>query len=128
MDGTDNKIMTQPEKVFYIVNGVCDYFGINPKKIKEIRRGGRGTIPEARRFMSLLLTKYTVLSQREIADNTGIIRHQTINYHCNRLEEELSDNFYGAEKTKMIYNELLSYLNLTNYENKENHQGKETRT
>lgn len=125
MDNANGKIMTQPEKVKYIITKSCEYLGIDPN-ILPIAKGGRSKIWHKKRFVAYILSNNTILSYEEIAKLTGYCNHSLVSYHNKIMEEELSKAVYGSEKTKMIYKELMSYLKLNNHGNKENDQRKET--
>lgn len=111
MDDVKQSIMTQPEKVEHIISGCCAYFGITKEDLTR-KTGGRSSIWFKKRFVGYLLSNYTACNTFEIIEAIGYKQRNSITYHIKTLEDELSENTYGNNKTKMIYNELLSYLNL----------------
>lgn len=111
MDDVKQSIMTQPEKVEYIISGCCDYFGITKDDIAR-NTGSRSSIWDKKRFIVYLLFNHTPCNTTDITKYLGYKSRRNVSYHIKMLEDELSENTYGNNKTKMIYNELLSYLNL----------------
>jgi hypothetical protein len=118
MADADNKIMTQPEKIEHILNKGCDYLGIDRNNLTR-KSGSRDKDWYKKRFLVPLLFDYTALSYRDIAGFLGYSNHSTPIHHYKIFKEEISGELYGSQKTKMIYTELLSYLNLKYYETTE---------
>jgi hypothetical protein len=118
MEDDDNKIMTQPEKIEYILGGACDYFGINRSDLwEENGHSRRNELWGKKRYIIPLLLDYTNTSIRETGRLLGYKGgYRAIKYHYDTMKEELSGELYGSQKTKMIYTELLSYLKLNSYE------------
>jgi chromosomal replication initiation ATPase DnaA len=119
------EIMTQPEKVEYILNRGCAYLGLDKDKL-DYRGGNKSKDWHKKRFLIVLLLDNTNSSLREVAAYVGYKSHQNIMYHYKNMKQELSSELYGSDKIKSIYNELLSYLNLTNYGNYEGTQTEKT--
>ena len=106
--------MTQPELIEYIINKGCEYLGIKlptPKGIGAPKPDWR-----RKRFLIVLLTDYTILSQQEIASLLGYKQHGTVSFHYKNMKDELSDTTYGRKKAKLVYDNLLNYLKLQNNE------------
>ena len=110
-DVDDRKVMTQPEKVDYILDNSCGFFGIKRGDLT-INTGSRSKIWFKKRFIVAVLDEYTACIQEEIAVLVGYRDRTNVSTHLKKIKEELSGELYGCEKTKRIYNELLSYLNL----------------
>ena len=110
-DVDNRKVMTQPEKIDHILNGGCAFFGV-PRDVMFKKESPKSKIWHKRKYFTLLLDDNTSCSLRDIADILGYSQHGTVMYHLSKIRDELSSDFYGSKKTKMIYNELLSYLNL----------------
>jgi len=110
--------MTQPEKIEHILRGSCEYFGKTREEILQSGNNGRSKIWEIRRYILSVLLNYTTLKDWEIANMLGLKNRVTVFYHYKNFTEEISGELYGSQKTKLIYNELLSYLNLKDDENK----------
>jgi hypothetical protein len=106
-----NKIMTQPEKVKHILEGGCKYFGITQDDFFK-KYGARSHIWEKKRYIALILLEYTACNISEVIEKLGYKQYHNANHHLKRITDELSEDVYGVKKTKMIYNELLTYLNL----------------
>jgi len=109
-------IMTQPEKVRHIISKGCEYFGITPEELATVIQNKSGRPPDSqytpKKFIAYILLNNTALTNTRIMKEVGWANHSLVNHHCNRLKDELSDGVFGYEKTKMIYNELITYLNL----------------
>ena len=111
MHTTNGRIMTQTEKVDYILQGACKYFGFTLEEL-QIKTGSRSPIWEKKRYLIHILENYTSCNYYEIANLLGYATHVNVLYHLRRINEELSDKSYGFDKTKRVYNELLNYLQL----------------
>jgi chromosomal replication initiation ATPase DnaA len=111
MEDVDGKIMTQPEKIEYIIKGSCEFFGIARNKFRCLT-SSRSPIWHKKRHIIGVLHDYTAMSLREIAENLGYKEHTSILYHYKCLKRELSNEFYGYDKTKLVHKELLTYLKL----------------
>jgi len=111
MEDANGKIMTQPEKIEYILSKCCEYFGISRDKLDEPHYSS-SKLAEKKRLIIGVLKDNTILSYREIMALTGYKTHANVLYHYKLLQNELSDDAYGYDKTKRIYKELLNYLKL----------------
>lgn len=112
MDNADGKrVMTQPEKVEYIISRGCEFLGITRDDFstKDTRKS---KLWYKKRFLIPILYENTSLTIREVANLIGLKNHTTILYHIKVMKEEASGELYGSKKTKQVYDELLSYLNL----------------
>ena len=107
----DGKIMTQPEKAEHIIVKGCEYFGLSRDKLIQPKSGGGGTATK-RKYLSLVLSEHTICDGVEITALLGYSSTQNVYRNIKALKEEISEELYGVDKTKRIYNELLSYLNL----------------
>jgi chromosomal replication initiation ATPase DnaA len=103
--------MTDPEKVNYIIDKGCEYFGISRDQVSAPVLG-KSKIWYKKRFLVVPLYDNTALSQQEIATLLGLKNHSTILYHYRELKEDISGELYGSNKTRKIYEELLAYLKL----------------
>ena len=110
-DVGDREVMTQPERVEYIIDKGCEYFGVDKKDLISPNRG-RSAMGGKKRYLSMVLSEYTVLNVPEITELLSYSSPQNVYRNILGLKQELSEELYGCEKTKRIYNELLSYLNL----------------
>jgi hypothetical protein len=102
--------MTQPELIEHLISRGCEYLGIKlptPKGINPTKADWR-----RKRYLLVILSDYTILSQQEIAELLGYKQHGTVSFHYKNMKDDLSDNTYGNNKTKVIYNNLLNYLKL----------------
>ena len=120
MVNADDKAMTQPEKKEYILRRASEYFGISVEKMTSQRNGNRSALFGKKKILIPVLYNYTDASLTEIAQILGYKAMQSVSYHLKNLKQELSGELYGSQKTKMVYEELLTYLNLNGHENKEN--------
>ncbi len=105
------KVMTQPEKVDYILAKSAEYFGVDKKEFSlKCTKGDK--LWGKKKYVSLVLDERTILSRQEISKLLGFSNGNNVSYWLKTTREELSDKFFGNDKSKMIYKELLSYLNL----------------
>jgi hypothetical protein len=112
MENDNSKIiMTQPEKVEHILRGSCDYFGITKEDFFK-KYGARSHIWKKKKYIAHILLNHTACNMSEVIQKLGYGQYNNANHHLKQITDELSDDIYGCKKTKMIYNELLSYLNL----------------
>ena len=110
-DANNGKIMTQAEKTQLILNKGCEYLGITRDQLLE-GLGSKSKIWDKKRFLIPILYDYTICNYSDIAFYLGYKTHSNVIYHLNLIKDELSVDVYGSEKTKQVYKELLSYLNL----------------
>ena len=111
MDFINSKIMTQPQKMEYIIEKGCEYFGLSKEKLTAPNMG-KSAIAGKKKYISLVLSEYTAYNVVEIASELSYKSPQNVYRNILNLKEELSEEFYGTDKTKRIYNELLNYLQL----------------
>jgi len=96
--------MTQPELIQYIVTEGCKYLGIKyPIEDYGVKN---------RKYIIMALRTYTLATYLEIARLLSFQGYLVVLKAHRRIEDELSDNVYGYEKTKLIYNNFLTYLKL----------------
>ena len=107
----NGKVKTQPEKIDHILTGACEYFGFSMEQLQETT-GTKSKIWDRKRYLIPILSNHTICNSQDIADRLGYKTKFSVIRHAKTMKEELSGKLYGSEKTKMIYNELLSYLNL----------------
>lgn len=111
MDDVKQSVMTQPKKIRHIIKKSTEYFGISEDFFFK-KAGTRNNVHRIKRYIAYILSNETELLLSDIAELLGYYNKDVVSVSISKLKEELSDNFYGNNKTKMIYNELLSYLNL----------------
>lgn len=116
MGNDDGKIMTTPEKTEHILNGICRYFGVSREEL--MSKPCIRTNFDIRRYAVLLLYDYTASSHRHIAKALGYKKHGAVLFHYKNMKDEIGGALYGSEKTKMVYHELLTFLNLKTNETK----------
>lgn len=122
MADVDNKIMTQPELVDYILKRGAEFLGIDLSVVTKPHTRTPQWV--CKRYLIVLLKDYTILNDEEIAKALKYRQHGTITHHYKVMKEELSEKMYGQQKTKIIYNQLINYLKLESYENKECNKNK----
>ena len=110
-DVDNRKVMTQPEKIDYILTKSADYFGVD-KKAFGLRCTKGDRLWGKKKYVALVLDDKTILSREEMAKLLGFPNGNNVSYWLKTTREELSDKFFGNDKSKMFYNELLNYLNL----------------
>jgi len=115
MANVDDKIMTNPEKVDYILDGICTYFGVEKKAMCN-KNYSRSHIFDKKRYAMVILYDYTACSFGDIKRLLGYHAATVILYHYKNLKQELSGELYGSEKVKRTYNDLLTYLKLKDNE------------
>lgn len=111
MDNADNRVMTLSARRDYVLKGASEYFDLDIK-LMTAKRTKRDKSWWQKRYLVVILYDYTQATFQDIAETLGYKTHVTPFYHYAKMKDELSDTMYGAEKTKRIYNELLTYLNL----------------
>ena len=111
VDKDKHRIMTHKEKMEYIINGSLEYLGLSKDYITVSRRISK-RYSMNKRYIVPILYDYTRASMYEVAEALGYQRHSNALYHYSVLKNELSDDVYGYNKTKMIYRELLEYLGI----------------
>ena len=116
VDEVKGKALTQPEKIDMIINGACDFFGITKEGLME-KRGTRSKYWEYKRYFVPLLFDHTSATHTVITKLLNYVNHSNSSQCYARMKNELSDNIYGYDKTKKVYKELLTYLNLDNEKN-----------
>lgn len=126
MDDVDNKVMTQPQKVEYILNKGCEFLGLTREELTDGGRGFRAPKWSKKRYFIPILTNYTILTPTEIGEVLGYYDVAALRSARERINTDLSEEFYGSEKIKLVYKELLTYLKLNNHENKETNQTEKT--
>jgi len=112
MEDVNGKIMTQPEKVEHILKGGCEFLGIPSSALVRGEIGTRSGLWKKKRYLIPVLYDYTVLSYTEMVDLLGYNDLPALRRGYDAIKNELSNEFYGSEKTRTIYNELLNYLKL----------------
>ncbi len=103
--------MTQAEKIAYIINKSCMYFGVTPDELRPHHNPKTEYVTD-RRFIIKALSDNTTLSHLQIAKLLGYKQDHNVRYHYNVLNNDLSNEVYGSEKTKRLYREYITYLNL----------------
>jgi len=110
-DANDRKVMTQPEKIDYILSRSAEYFGVDKNQFHlKCTKGDR--LWGKKKYVALVLDDNTILSRQEMSKLLGFTNGNNVSYWLKTTREELSDKFYRNDKSKMFYNELLTYLNL----------------
>lgn len=107
----ENTILTQPQKVEYILTKGCEYFGLDKSLLKKKFSRGEGRWA-MKRYLIPVLYGHTISSEEDIANLLGYKNKSNVAYHIKKMKEELSDETYGSDKTKAIYKEFLAYLNM----------------
>lgn len=105
------RVMTQPQKVDYILTKSAEYFGVD-KKDFEVNGKNNSRIWNKKKYVALIIHDNTTCNNEEMANLLGYSGASNISYLLRTAKDEISDKSYGNLKAKMIYNELLSYLNL----------------
>lgn len=101
------------ERVDRILADFCEYYGVSHKELLNNNKGkGANDIWKWRRMLVPILYDNTDLDFAEIKDILNYKQYRSVQYHYEKLKEELSDEAYGSEKTKLSYNLLLNHLNL----------------
>lgn len=107
------KILTQPEKIEYILSRGCEYFGINRKDLnkKIVGNNGKSSLNRARKLFFPILREATSITDKEIGALLGYST-QNMHYLKRRSTEDLSENFYGDASLRNTYQELREYINI----------------
>ena len=101
--------MTQPEKIDYIINKGCEYFGLTPDDLLR-KTGTRSNVHRMKRYIALIILDHTETTMAGVATTLGFWNKDSVSSAIKKIRDELSDEFYGMNKTKIVYNELLKYL------------------
>lgn len=126
MDDVDNKIMTQPEKVEYILNKGCEFLGLTREDVLEGGVGYKSAKWQKKRYLIPVLSDYTILTPTEISQILGYCDVASLLKAKEVITKDISGELYGSKKIKLVYDELLTYLKLNNHENKETNQTEKT--
>lgn len=127
MDDANNKrVMTQPQKVEYILNKGCEFLGLTRDDIIEGGVGYKSAKWQKKRYLIPVLQDYTILTPTEIGRALGYCDVASLAKAREVIVRDISGELYGSKKIKLVYDELLTYLNLNNHENQETNQRKET--
>jgi len=110
-DVDDREVMTHSERVDYIINKGCEYFGMEKSELISAC-GTRNNKHRVKRYIALALYTKTETTMGTIGFMLGFGSNLGVSGALKKIKEELSDDFYGENRTKEVYNELLSYLNL----------------
>ena len=110
-DVDNRKVMTQPERVEYIIDKGCEYFGLSRDALLNAC-GTRNNKHRIKRYIALAIYTKTETPMEIIGLMLGFARTEGVSNALKKIKEELSDEFYGENRTKEVYKELLSYLNL----------------
>jgi len=107
--------MTQAEKIEYILDKSCEYFGMSradliSRKFTKIERAIHS------KFIIKALRDNTMLPTAQIASLLGYKSNANVLYHNEVISDEVSDECYGNAKIKRLYKEYLNHLNLNNYD------------
>jgi chromosomal replication initiation ATPase DnaA len=105
------KQMTQPELIDHIITNGSKYLGIGEIETMEGVHY-RTKQWERKRYLISVLCDHTIMTFKEIAEKLGYKQHSVVIYHYKNMKDDLSGEVYGSNKTKQIYNELLTYLKL----------------
>ena len=101
--------MTKPEKIKYIIRKSAEYFGITTDELVHVI-GTKNNIHRMKRYVALIILNQTETSMAELASILNYSYGCNVSVALKKIREELSDEFYGVNKTKVVYNELLEYL------------------
>jgi len=98
----------------YVINSICEFYNISKKELN-IRRRDQMLV-RRRSFTIKILRDYCSLSTNKIAITLNYNNHATILYHLRKVNDYLSNEFYGYREYKKEYNQILNYLGI--YEEK----------
>lgn len=103
--------MTQPEKIEHIINKGCEFFGLTREELLEKNLGTRGNIHRMKRYICFVILNEMEVTMDEVAHVHGLYNNKDcVSSSMKKMKEELSDEFYGSDKTKRVYKELLTHL------------------
>ena len=125
MGNIDRRIMTQPEKVEYILDKGCEFLGLTRADLEPGGIGARSNKWSRKRLLIPVLFDQTILTITDVARTLGYYDTRAISNAHAIIQRDLSDEFYGSQKIKQVYKELLTYLKLNDYENEETDKRKE---
>ena len=100
--------LTISEQVEYILNGVCDFWGIEMKEL--LKKNNR--VAYRRSYAAVLLRDYTGLINADIARELKYSNHSTALSAINKMDDKLSNKVYGDSRVRAIYENLIDYLEL----------------
>lgn len=103
--------MTQPQKIQHIITKSAEYFGIEGVEFTTSFMN-KGDLFNKKPYVVYILSQHTACTQREISKLMGYADHSNVSYVIRNMKDALSGESYGNEKTKMIYNELIKYIDL----------------
>ena len=127
MVNADNKrVMTQPQKVEYILEKGCEFLGLTRADFISGTIGRKSDVWQKKRLLIPILNDNTLLTPTKIADVLGYRDVTAVIKARDLIMRDISGELYGSKKIKLVYDELLTYLNLNNHENQEANQREET--
>ena len=100
--------MTLAEQLDYIVDGVCDFWGISRKELFKKSH----TVAHRRKYAIMLMQDYTSATQKEMSDAVGLTQSNSAYKVITSMEEKLSNKPWGDSKMRHIYESLIQYLEL----------------
>lgn len=100
------------EKIDHIINGVCSFYDIPRDFVSKFGVGNNADLWDCRKYLTVLLYERTGLTFKNIAPLLGFKTHANVIHHYKTLKNQLSKEYYGDEKSKQTYNDLLKHLML----------------
>jgi len=76
------------------------------------KHGTRSVYWNEKRYFVPLLYDFTNARHTEIRDILGYRTASNVSACYARMKNELSEDMYGFDKTKRVYNELIEFINL----------------
>lgn len=112
MENVIPKIKTHKGLIRYIVSRGHQFFNMEYPRLYYRDKSDHAS----RRFIVAVLKNYTLASEQEICDLLIYSSKRSMWSSYQTIKDELSDDLYGSDKTKFIYNQLINYLKLNQNE------------
>lgn len=105
-------IIWKQDRVNYIIDGVCSYYGIGRDRLFKYCR--KPEKMDVKRITIKLLKDVADLSIPEISTAMGYKRncYPPVYKHYRSISDDISPNTYGNKELKRTYLDILEFLNL----------------
>lgn len=98
------------EKEDYIINGLCNFWGIQKRDLLK----KNNSLASRRGYAAILLRDYANMGQEEIGGCLGYSNHSSVTKLLTNMDQKLSEEFWGDSRMRAVYKNIVKYLNLPN--------------
>ena len=100
--------MNKQEQTDYILDGLCDFWGIPRKALLN----KSNAIANKRGYACVLLRDYINMTRTETARIMGYTNHSSVSTVLQKMDENLSSEPWGDSRMRAVYKNIKEYLNL----------------